>query len=235
MESASMSIDELVETYGERVFNLALRITGNRQDAEDVVNASLRVKRSLDGAYLDSLEERIEAAGDELPAEVREWYDEPDKAVFLQALLDEINRGCLHFMTFRLTDGQRLPYVMRMVLGLSYREMAEVLEISENAVKARLSRARAGLDKFFRARCRWLNPESAACSCASRVPFALAFDPELLDRVRMKAKRTDSDAAYADFVGAQAEKIGGLYRDLPLIAYKTEALKGYLAELRKKK
>lgn len=98
VESQTWSINELIDTYGKKVFNLAVRITGNRQDAEDVVqetflhvlngvsrfrneshpctwiyriavNAALRVKKDLNSAYLDSLDEKIEAFGEEIPAE----------------------------------------------------------------------------------------------------------------------------------------------------------------------
>ncbi len=261
--SPILNFNELVETYSGQVFNLAFRITGNKQDAEDVVqetflqvftglpsfrgeshpytwiyriavNAALKVKRGLDRAYLDSLDEKIEAFGNEVPAEVQEWYDEPEKAVYLQALLAEVNQGCLHFMAFRLTDEQRVPYIMRMVLGFTYREIAEVLQVSENVVKARLHRAHDKLEKFFRARCQWLNPDHASCSCKSRVPFALAFDPELLGRVRLKARETDSDPAYIEFVSRQVDEIGELYSKLPHLAFKAETLKSYLAELQKK-
>ncbi len=263
MASQILNFNELVETYSGKVFNLAFRITGNGQDAEDVVqetflqvlnglssfrgeshpytwiyrialNAGLKVKRGLDSAYLDSLDEKIEAFGDEIPAEVQEWYDEPEKAVYLQALLSEVNQGCLHFMAFRLTDEQRVPYIMRMVLGFTYQEIAEVLKVSESVVKARLHRARTKLEKFFRARCQWLNPENASCSCKSRVPFALAFDPELLERVRMKAMKTDSDSAYIQFVSRQVDEIGELYGKLPHLVFKAETLKSYFAELQKK-
>ncbi len=263
MEQVSLDINQLVETYSGKVFNLAFRITGNRQDAEDVVqetflqvhkglsnfrgesqpstwiyriavNTGLKVKRRLDSAYLDSLDEKIETFGDEIPAEVQEWYDDPDKSIYLQALLDEVNRGCLHFMTFRLTDDQRVPYIMRMVFGFTYGEIAEVLQVSENVVKARLHRAHDKLEKFFRARCQWLNPENATCSCKSRVGFALAYDPELLGRVRLKARATTSDKAYVEFIRRQVDEISELYAGLPHLAFKAENLKSHLLQLQQK-
>ncbi len=264
VDGQSIGINELVEKYSARVFNLAFRITGNRQDAEDVVqdtflqvlkslssfrgqsqvytwiyriavHASLKVKKRFGGAeWLDSLNEKIEAFREDVPDEVRQWYDDPAKAVYLQALLTEITRGCLHFMSFRLTDEQRVAYVMRNILDFSYQEIAKVLEISEGVVKSRLHRAHAKLQKYFQGRCRWLHAEQAACTCESRMGFALQLDPELLRRVRMQALRAETDTAYVDWVTRQVDDISDLYRRLPHLEYKVETLKGYLSELAKK-
>jgi RNA polymerase sigma-70 factor (ECF subfamily) len=260
MGSGDRDIDTLIERHSKRVFNLAFRVTGNRQDAEDVVqetflrvfqglagfrgectistwihrialNASLKVKRKLDASYLESLDEKIEAFSEDIPAEVQDWFDDPHKAVYLQALLTEVNQGCLHFMAFRLTDEQRIPYVMYTILRFTYREIADVLEISEGVVKSRLHRAHAALEKFFSSRCQWLNPAHSSCTCKSRVGFALAYDPELLGRIRLKARATPADPALIEFLRRQVDQISDLYIGLPHLVYKAEGLKRYLGEL----
>ncbi len=254
----------IVDTHSSRVFNLAFRVTGNRQDAQDVVqetflqvfrglarfrgeselstwiyrialNASLRVKRKIgDAASLDALEDRIQAMADEVPDDVRSWFSDPSKAALVQALLSEINQGCLHFMTFRLTDDQRVPYIMRAILGFSLEEIARVLEVSEGVVKARLHRAKAKLEKYFSKRCQWLNPDNPGCSCQSRVGFAIALDPEVLRRVRMNALGSRETARFASFVSRQVQSISELYEKLPPLRYKAETVQQYLAELEKK-
>jgi RNA polymerase sigma-70 factor (ECF subfamily) len=254
----------IVETHSSRVFNLAFRITGNRHDAEDVVqdtflqvfrglesfrgestlstwiyrialNAALRVKRKIgDAASLDALEDRIQAMADEVPDEVRSWFSDPSKATFVNALLTEINQGCLQFMTFRLTDEQRVVYIMRMVLEFSTAEIAEVLEVPEGVVKARLHRARAKLERYFNARCQWLNPENPGCTCQSRVGFAIALDPEILRRVRMNASKSPEAALYASSSLKQIGSISALYEKLPSLQYKAETVKNYLRDLEKK-
>jgi RNA polymerase sigma-70 factor (ECF subfamily) len=263
MDQGNQGINSLVERYGERVFNLAFRITGNRQDAEDVtqetflrvfqgldgfrgdcsistwihriaLNASLAVKRKLDASYLESLDEKIEVFREDIPSEVQEWFDDPAQSMYLQAILDEVNQGCLHFMTFRLTDEQRIPYVMYATLRFSYREIADALEVSEGVVKSRIHRAHAALEKYFRGRCQWLNPSHPSCTCKSRVGFALAFDPELLGRVRIKARATPSDPALIEYFQGQMKEITERYGGLPHLAWKTEALKRYLGELARK-
>jgi RNA polymerase sigma-70 factor (ECF subfamily) len=264
MEGQPRDFDSLVDRYGKRVFNLAFRITGSRQDAEDVVqdtflqvfrgladfrgesdtytwiyrialNASLKVRRKIGNeASIDELEENIESLREDVPQEVRQWIEDPSKAAYMQALLSEINQGCLHFMTFRLTDQQRVVYVMRAILDFTYQEIAAVLEVPESVVKSRLHRAHAKLEKYFSSRCQWCDPDHATCSCESRVGFALAVDPEILRRVRMQALKTENDAVFVGYMARQVENISDLYRRLPELEYKAETVKAYLAEMAKK-
>ncbi len=196
------SIEIIIDKYGKKVFNLAFRVTGNREDAEDVVqetflqvyksldnfreessvytwiykialNNCLKAKKVMDKAYVESLDEKIEIFKDDIPNEVQEWYNDPEKAVLINDLLAEIRHGCMHFLSFRLPENQRIVYIMRNVLGFSYKDISEVLEIEENVVKARLNRARENLTEFFGNRCQWLT-ESNTCTCKSRIGFALA-------------------------------------------------------------
>jgi RNA polymerase sigma factor (sigma-70 family) len=263
MKTAEVDFNSLVDEHGSMVFNLAFRITGNRQDAEDVVqetflqvfkglqdfrgdsslstwiyriavNSSLKVKRMFDRAYLDSLDEKIEIFKDDIPAEVRGWFDDPAETAHLQALLTEINEGCLHFMSFRLTDEQRVVYIMFYVLEFTHAEMAGVLRISENVVKARLHRARVQLGKYFQGRCERLGAcGRGSCTCKSRVGFALAFDPELMTRVRTKALKTRADAALGEYLMRQVDDISELYRGLPLLEHKAEQAKSHLSDLQR--
>jgi RNA polymerase sigma-70 factor (ECF subfamily) len=264
MAASPGDFNDLVDKYSSRVLNLAFRLTGNRQDAEDVVqdtflqvfralsdfrgesdistwiyrialNASLKAKRKIGNEVsLDNLEQSIEAMRGNIPDEVRQWFADPSQAVLVQSLLAEINQGCLHFMTFRLTDSQRVVYIMRVVLDFSYAEIAEVLQVSLNVVKARLHRAHAKLQKYFAARCQWLNRDNPRCSCESRVGFAIALDPEIIRRVRMKALASPGEAGYADFVSQQVDGVSRLYEGLPQLTYKAETVKAYLAGIMKK-
>jgi RNA polymerase sigma-70 factor, ECF subfamily len=264
MPDAASCFDAIVRTHGSRVFNLAFRVTGNRQDAEDVaqdaflqvfrgleafrgesqlstwiyritLNAALRMKNKIgDAASLDALEDRIQAMAEEVPDEVRSWLSDPAKAAQVHALLTEINQGCLHFMTFRLTDEQRSVYVMKTILGFSAGEIAAVLQVSEEVVKSRLHRARAKLEKYFSARCQWLHPEDPGCTCQSRIGFALSLDPEILRRVRMKAAASPDAAQLAGFLSRQVASVSELYEKLPALRCKAESVKTYLGALEEK-
>jgi RNA polymerase sigma-70 factor (ECF subfamily) len=239
---AELNFEELLKTYGTKVFNLAYRISGNREDAEDItqetflqvhknlssyrgdsqpftwiyriaLNNCLKLKRRLDRAYLDSLDEKIEAFAQDVPEEVRQWQQDPEKRYLLDELIRDIRQECYYFMSFRLTDEQRVVYILRHVLDLSYRGIAEILEISESVVKVRLHRAKNNLVDYFRSRCRWFDRDNL-CSCESRIGFALAYAPDLMERVRARASKREME----DLIASTADQIPDIdrvYRELP--------------------
>jgi RNA polymerase sigma-70 factor (ECF subfamily) len=247
------SFNELVEKYGRKVFNLAFRISGNQQDAEDVAQETfLQVYRCLPGfrgesalytwiyrialnnslkalkknqtyAFLASWEEMVEQLGDNIPAEVQSWYADPEKAYLAKALTDEIQMGCLYIVSFVLTDDQRIPFTLRYGLDLSLAEIGEILEISENTVKARLHRARARLMEFLGDRCSLLNPENP-CTCKSRVGMAMVLDPELVRRVSARAADNGLDKGVAWNGGTASMAEDAFVRALPPMEYETGAL-----------
>lgn len=163
-----------MERYGQKVYNLAFRFTGNREDSEDIVQETfLEVHKGLDGfrgeskiytwiyriAYNKCIQlskskpnskiiianETIEAMKDRIPNEVVEWFEVPERSALMLELLAEIRRLCNHFLLYKLPDHQRAAYIMRNILGLSYSEIAEITGTSANVVKARLNRARNSL------------------------------------------------------------------------------------------
>lgn len=154
------ALEELVRLTQRRVFNLALRLVGERHDAEDVMQeAYLRMFRGLGGfreearfetwmhrivtnAALNLLRRRgrfgVLAAEDEemdLPV--------PDRTDQI-AGRDELVRSLE-----LLPAGQRVVVVLKDVYGLSCREIGEELEIEEGAVKVRLHRARKRLREIL--------------------------------------------------------------------------------------
>jgi RNA polymerase sigma-70 factor (ECF subfamily) len=86
---------------------------------------------------------RREARGATAPAEPHAVPDadlDPERLAFSRELL-----ALLEAAVFTLPDGQREVFMLRDVEGLSTSEAAASLELSEDAVKTRLSRARATL------------------------------------------------------------------------------------------
>lgn len=245
-------INSLINKYSKKVYNLAFRITGNKFDAEDIVqetflqvhknldkfkgrsqiytwiykialNNSLKKKNNLNKAYIESLDEKIERFGEDIPTEVRTWSENPEKAYLMNELVSEIHQGCLHFITFILPEEQRITYILKNVLDFSYDEISGMLGVSKNVIKARLNRARENLKSYFLKRCRWIDPDNP-CTCESRIGFGLAYDPELLRRVKMQAVKSYGDDIYSK--NATTEKdIDELYLKLPSINYDRQALK----------
>ena len=163
----------LVERHQAMAYSLALRMTGNSDDAADVTQeAFLNAWRALAGfqgqssfstwlyrltsnACIDFLrrEKRRSALSmtstDEEVDETRqtEIPDErwsPERELERTELHQAIRKGLAS-----LSFDHREVLVLRELEGLSYQEIAKALELEENTVKSRIARARMALREFL--------------------------------------------------------------------------------------
>ena len=161
------AMDQLVERYANRVYRLALRITGSHEDAEEVTQDALwTVGRKVDtfkgesafgswlyritaiAAYMKLRSRRTRAQeialDDVLPAldgahfePMDDWSPRVDE----QALQGEL-RQVLEQAIDQLPADYRTALVMHDVEGLSNPDIAESLGITLPAVKSRVHRSR---------------------------------------------------------------------------------------------
>jgi RNA polymerase sigma-70 factor (ECF subfamily) len=161
--------DLLVATFGDRVYRLAIRITGNEQDAEEVVQDALwTAARKIDtfkgesafGSWLYRITantayqklrgrqakkhevpwEDLFPTFDELGQHIDPVSDWSPKAEE-PALQNEL-RAVLSNAIDDLPEDYRTAFIMHDVEGLSNPEIAEALGISLPAVKSRVHRSR---------------------------------------------------------------------------------------------
>ena len=160
---------ELVERNSNNIYRLGLKMTGNPQDAEDVlqetfikaynhldkfegrskistwlyriaVNEALMLlrKRKDDHTSIDQGVQTDDGAV--LPKQIVDWCCLPEKELMRDEVKDHIEEA-----VEKLSDANRAAFLLRDVEGLSTREAAEALDISESAIKVRLMRARMQL------------------------------------------------------------------------------------------
>lgn len=169
------AFNELLRRYERKIFRLALHITQNREDAEDVlqetflkayehldqfqgqskfytwivriaVNQALMKLRKRKSDRSVSLDETIDTGEDTVAREIAAWDENPEQRYGRE----ELNR-ILASAVDGLTPIYRAVFVLRDVDGLSTEEAAEALDLSVPAVKSRLLRARLQLrDKLTR-------------------------------------------------------------------------------------
>jgi RNA polymerase sigma-70 factor (ECF subfamily) len=171
------AFEELVSRYEARVYTLARRMVGQEQDAEDVTqqaflsalehlddfreeasfytwlmriatHAALKLIRKRKGLPTVSLEEMTEPqeGQDTIPHPefIADWRQSPEELVQrheIQRLLDEA--------LAQLDEKHRLVFLLRDVEGMSVRETAAALGLSEANVKVRLLRARLQLRELL--------------------------------------------------------------------------------------
>ena len=117
---------------------------------------------------------------------------------------------------------------MRAMFGFSLEDIANILEISKNTVKARLHRAKAALGSYFSGRCQWVEG-GGDCSCESRLGFALAAAPEIIQRLRNHPPDKKMKSIMRTTL-REIDDIDDVFRKIPLEEYETEALQRYVRE-----
>ncbi len=159
--------DQLVRQFSPHIYNVALRLTGHPNEAEEVLQETfINACRSVDafegrsglGTWLYriatnnslmrlrrrqpvivSLDEPSESDenADFHPRNLRDWSAEPEDV----ALTTEL-RGAMDAAVATLPETLRAAFILRDIEGLSTEQAAEALGISREALKVRLHRAR---------------------------------------------------------------------------------------------
>jgi RNA polymerase sigma-70 factor (ECF subfamily) len=152
----------LVDRYQKRLFNVALRMLNNVQDAEDVtqtvfLNAFLKLRtynprykffswiyRMTVNESLNMLKRRKPTVTLEDEFDIRAPGAAPDRAAEVQ---DSVGKALMS-----LKPDDRAVVVLRHFVSFSYQEIADVLEIPVRTVKSRLYTARERLRPTLRER-----------------------------------------------------------------------------------
>jgi RNA polymerase sigma-70 factor (ECF subfamily) len=167
------AFEELVSRHERRVFSLAMRMLRNQEDAEDVTqqtflsaihhlnsfreessfgtwlariasHAALKVIRKRKGLETISLDQATEPdegySGIAHPEFIADWKQSPQELVHRNEV-----RLLIEEALDQLDEKHRNVFLLRDAEGLSVRETADLLGISEANVKVRLLRARLQL------------------------------------------------------------------------------------------
>lgn len=159
----------LVEAYSPRIYNLALKMLGDPDLAEDILQETfvsaygaidrfegrshistwlyriahnavlMRLRKEKGTPDLHSLEDEVDL---ERVAFADQWEDAPERHLLQTELLQKMDEALAN-----LSENLRVVFVLRDIEGLSTAQTAEVLNLSETAVKSRLHRARLALRK----------------------------------------------------------------------------------------
>jgi len=169
-----LSFVQLIAPCQERIYRLAMRITRNCEDAEDVqqetllkvhrkqvqfegrsqftswicriaINEALMCLRRRRGARHVPLEEAVCPAEDTVAKDFHSPIESPEAAYSRKELRNLLTRALEN-----LCPTHRTVFMLRAVEQFSTSETAKVLQISYDAVKVRLFRARSELRDYLR-------------------------------------------------------------------------------------
>ena len=163
------AFEELVNRYEKKIYRLGLNITGSPEDAEDVlqetflkafqhlaefredarfytwlvrigVNEGLMKLRRRRADKTVAMEDQVDEEGVVMPREFTDWKPNPEQLLAQSELASILSNAAQS-----LAPTFRTVFFLRDVEGLSTAETAEMLGLTESAVKARLFRARLQL------------------------------------------------------------------------------------------
>ena len=192
------ALEALVRALERPVFNLAIRMLGNRADAEDAAQEILiKVithlgdvrEEAAAGAWafriacrhlvharkrrgLEAQRLSFRAFASDLAEGAEDLpdslADDPETVV----MIEEVKIGCTLALLTCLSRPLRAAYVLGEIFELSDVEAADALEVEPAAYRQRLRRARLLVTAFTQARCGIVSP-GAACRCDRRVIQAM--------------------------------------------------------------
>lgn len=164
--------EALVKEYEKNVYNLALRMTGNSEDAADMAQEafikaynsltafrgdskfSVWLYRIVSNVCLDFLRSRSRKQtvslstenddGEEVELDIADETHSPEQLLDRSLTRDAVRRGLA-----ALPPDHREILLLREIQGLSYEEIADVLGLEAGTVKSRIFRARRKLCSFL--------------------------------------------------------------------------------------
>lgn len=170
-EGDAHAFEALLLAYQKQVYNLALRMTGNPDDAMDLSQeAFIKAWRGLSSYRFDSafstwlyrltsnvcidalrrnrrrqaVAETVSLDDDDSWIEPADWEGDPQRLLERAELSRAVERGLE-----ALPDHFRQVLVLRELSGLSYQEIGTAMELDLGTVKSRIARARVALRKIL--------------------------------------------------------------------------------------
>lgn len=166
------SFEQLIKSYQKMAYNVAYRVMGNEEDAKDMTQEALiKVYRNLKSFRMDasfstwlyrivmntckdalrkrktkviSLDQTYDTGDGEIQWELEDEGLKPDEKLIQKETQEEVQEALQE-----VSENNRIVIVLRDIKGLTYSEIADVIDIAEGTVKSRLNRGRKELKEVL--------------------------------------------------------------------------------------
>jgi RNA polymerase sigma-70 factor (ECF subfamily) len=172
LDGDTNAFEELVLEYEKKVYNVALRMVNNQEDAEDITQEafikaynslssfrgdskfSVWLTRIVSNMCLDLIRSRgrrptislsvEDEEGESMELEIADIRQSPETIMEQQLTKDSVRRGLK-----QLPDEYREILLLREIQGLSYEEISAALDLEVGTVKSRIYRGRKKLCDYL--------------------------------------------------------------------------------------
>ncbi len=188
------ALEKLIKKHQDYIYNIALRMVFNPDEAKDVtqevlikiitklgsfegrssfrtwayrivVNHVLNMKKSMgEMQHFDNFKQYGKTI-DNCPD--NDFPGDSSYSVDSAILVEEVKISCMFGMLLCLDREQRLVYTLGGLMGISDAVGSEIMEISKDNFRQRLSRARRDLHNFMDNKCGLVNKENP-CRCSKK-------------------------------------------------------------------
>jgi RNA polymerase sigma factor (sigma-70 family) len=189
------ALTQLVERHQPFIYNIAWKMTGNILDAEDLTQETLiKIISNLGSFKQESsfktwayriaknhflnnkkkpsnlFAETFDELGERLDNTPNIDISESEIAEQAESIR-EVRLTCLSGMLLCLTKEQRMIYIIGEMFGADHTVGSEIMEISKDNYRMKLSKARKDLYNFMQNKCGLVN-KANPCRCHKKVTFA---------------------------------------------------------------
>lgn len=196
MDGNEVALTTLVEKHRPIIYNLAWKLTGNISDAEDltqetlfkiIVNLSSFKQQSsfttwayriMKNHFLNNQKKStilfaksFEELGDRLDNAPSIDLTQEEINV-KKELIKELRLQCLSGMLLCLTKEQRLIYIIGEIFGADHTIGSEIMEISKDNYRMKLSKSRKELYNFMQNKCGLVDKKNP-CRCHKKITFVM--------------------------------------------------------------
>lgn len=184
------ALEQIIHRHQAWIFNIAVRMVGSREDAEDVTQEVLLkvvtklstfegksrfrtwLYRIVTNHILDLKQRPGEITFSELGQVIETLPDQElsngsSSSLPSSVLIEETKVSCTTGMLLCLDRRQRIVYILGEIFGVQSDLGAEILELTPANFRQVLARARRDLSQFMQHHCGLINPENP-CRCARK-------------------------------------------------------------------
>lgn len=237
------ALENLVKCIQDRVYKLALRMLAHPEDAEDaaqeilikvITHLSSFRKESMFMTWVYRISANHLLTTRKRRAELREinfeqcqqqidkgfadtWHPSVSEAE-QKLIVEELRLNCLQALLQCLDRSLRIAYALGEIFEVKSNEGAYILDITPEAFRQRLSRARKLIRNFMQKSCGLINSENP-CYCSRLAPSAVKtgwVNPEKLIYANHKRKHqtNDFDRSYLHELD-EINRVATLFRSHP--------------------